>query len=48
MKRSCFTMIDEFGGDSRAVAIVAEPAIGWTMMFAVTLAVVVFGAIWFG
>jgi len=48
MKRSCLTIGEDFTFGSQAVAISAPPAIGWTMMFAVTLAVMVFGMIWYG
>ena len=48
MKRSCFTIGEDFRIGSQAVAINVEPTIGWTMMFAVTLAVMVFGMIWYG
>ena len=53
MKRSSIIIRDDFRIGAQAAAAQAlgmadQPAIGWTMMFAVTLAVLVFGTIWYG
>ena len=46
-KRAGFT-IKDFRAGSQTLAMNSQPAGGWTMMFAVTLAVLVSGMIWYG
>lgn len=48
MKRSSFTITENFSVGSQTLAMAAQPAVGWTMMFAITLAVLVFGMVWYG
>lgn len=48
MKRSCITLSDDFCVDSHSLAMTVQAPLAWTMMVAVTLAVTVFGMIWYG
>jgi hypothetical protein len=47
MKRSCFTISPNYQ-PATALVMARQPTLTWTMMFAVTLATVVFGIVWFG
>ena len=48
MKRSCVIFSDDFRVGSQTLTMSGQYPLGWTMMVAVTLAVTVFGMIWYG
>jgi hypothetical protein len=48
MKRSCFSLSPDFSADNAPVARQAQDAMVGTFLLAITVAVALFGTIWFG
>ena len=48
MKRSCVTFSHDFCVGSQTLTMGGQSPLAWTMMVAVTLAVTVFGMVWYG